>query len=117
MKGFNEARIALCKCNTSHKIRGVRFEKVSDGWMYNWTFWIKKGMESGEQYDKTIMKGNLICAPEYPGCPACGSKTFLICSECGKLSCDSECPTCQWCGNTGELRVYDGSGVNSNLDR
>lgn len=51
--------------------------------------------------DLTAVQGNLFYTEEYPGCPFCGTKNFVMCNKCHKISCWNgesrlECP---WCGN------------------
>ena len=114
---YPEARIALCKCGTTQKIRGVRFQKKNDGWEYTWTFPIKEGSAKRENYDSTVLKGNLYLGDEYPGCPDCGAKAFLVCGGCGKLNCNQGNGKCHWCGMDGDISDYDGSGVKTDIDR
>ena len=101
-----EARIALCKCKEGKNIYGVRFEKSEDGWKYTWAFPVKEATAK-------IVPDN-----GYPGCPFCRTRDFVICN-CGKLNChngnDSHF-TCNWCGLSGTLGSYDGSGFGSGGD-
>lgn len=114
-----EARIALCKCKESKRAYGVRFEKVGNGWKYTWAFPVKEESARRERYDKTQIVGNISPDVNYPGCPFCKTKCFVICS-CGKLNCNngnSSIFTCDWCGATGKLSEgYDGSGFGSGGD-
>lgn len=116
-----EATVAISKCREAHKIYGVRFEKVnSNKWKYTWAFPIKKDSAKREKYDETVIKGDLVPDEEYPGCPYCGSKYFLICS-CGRISCNvgfvNGVAVCDWCGTSGVMSAYDGAGVKSGRDR
>lgn len=118
---FPEAKIALCKCKEGHKIYGVRFERYENGWKATWAFPIKKqGTEKREKYDSTKLSGKIWIDGNYPGCPYCGGKSFIICS-CGGLNCnihgDDNFFKCEWCNITGELTEYTGSGFNSGSDR
>lgn len=113
-----EAQIALCKCKEAKKMYGVRFEKSGNGWKYTWAFPIKEATAKRENYDTASMLGDIFPDNEYPGCPYCGSKYFVICS-CGHLSCNSgynNLFTCDWCGMSGTLSNYDGAGVSSGGD-
>lgn len=110
-----EARIALCKCKEGGRIYGVRFEKAGDNWKYTWAFPVKEASAKRENYDKTKIVGNLVVGQDYPGCPFCKTMDFVVCN-CGKLSCHNGGTaqfTCNWCGLTGMLRRYDGSGFGS----
>ena len=111
-----EARIALCKCGESKKIYGVRMEKAQGGWNCTWAFPISADSAKREGYDATILKGNLGHTAEYNGCPYCGVKVFVVCDSCKKLNCQiisGDYFTCEWCGATGELINYNGSGIKS----
>ena len=116
----HEATVAVCKCKETHKSYGVRFEKVSEGhWKYTWAFPIKESTAKREGYDATIIKGNIEPDIDYPGCPYCGSKYFVVC-ECGKLNCNiynGGAFKCEWCGLTGTIVAYEGTGIKSGGDR
>lgn len=116
----NEASVAVCKCSTTHRLFGVRFEKIDRQWFYTWAFALKESTARSEGYDRVQIKGNIMPANDYPGCPYCGSNGFVICRNCEKLSCmpvASGLFTCEWCETTGMLTSYDGSGFNSYEDR
>ena len=97
-----EANIVLFKCTKTHNLFGVRVQKFSDGdWYRTWAFRIKESSAKAEGFDKTPIKGNLYATKEYPGCPDCGTKSFVQCNNCKKLSCwnGEDHLTCPWCGN------------------
>ncbi len=114
-----EATVALCKCKETHKTYGVRFEKIEPRhWKYTWAFPIKEAAAKREGYNDTIIEGFIEPDEEYPGCPYCGAKYFVICS-CGKLNCNTGNGTrftCEWCGETGELTGYGGGGFRAGGD-
>ena len=116
-----EARVALCKCKEGKRAYGVRFEKIGDGWKYTWAFPVKEAAAKREGYEKTKIIGNIIPDANYPGCPFCKAKSFVVCS-CGKLNCNyvngpSSNFKCEWCGAVGRLTEgYDGSGFGSGGD-
>ncbi|MGN8888068.1 hypothetical protein [Blautia sp. HCP28S3_G10] len=114
-----EAKIAICKCKESKKLYGVRFEKDGDGWKYTWAFPIKEDVARREGYDTTTMVGMIHPDEEYPGCPYCGRRTFVVCGDCHKLSCNivvGNTFTCDWCGMTGTISDYEGEGISSGGD-
>lgn len=118
---YPEAKIGLCQCH-DNKTFGIRLEKSGNNWKATWAFPIKKpGSEKRENYDKTQLNGLIEFDNEYPGCPYCGSKAFIICGTCGGLNCnsdiDSESFTCKWCGATGVLQDYTGDGFSAGGDR
>ena len=69
-----------------------------------WAFKIDKDKARREGYDDNKVTGSVELAPDYPGCPYCGSKQFYICS-CGKIVCyhGEKVVTCPACGQRGEL--------------
>lgn len=115
-----EATVAVCKCKETHKTFGVRFEKVMPGcWKYTWAFPMKESAAEREGYDRTIIDGMIMPDENYPNCPYCGSRHFVVC-ECGRLNCSipgATVFTCEWCGRTGTLSEYDGAGISSGGDR
>lgn len=119
---YPKAKIGLCKCREGKKTFGIRFEEYENGWKATWSFPIKKeGEAEREHYDKTKLKGFIQWDSDYPGCPYCGSKGFVICGECGGLNCNiqgnDEIFICGWCGETGSLVDYKGDGFNAGCDR
>lgn len=113
-----EARIALCKCKEGKNIYGVRLEKTEIGWKYTWAFPVKEAAARREHYDETKIVGEIFPDVGYPGCPYCGTKDFVVC-DCGKLNCHNGNDThfiCNWCGLSGTLGSYDGSGFGSGGD-
>ena len=112
--------VAVCKCPKSHKMFGVRFQQRNRRqWDYTWAFPIREDSARREGYDKTEIVGDIDPTSEYPGCPYCGAKYFVICS-CGKLNCNSyafdNAFLCEWCGATGTLTSYTGSGFSAGGD-
>lgn len=119
---YPEARIALCKCKESKRPFGIRFEQYENEWMATWAFPIKKeGAEKRENYNETKLVGKIRWGADYPGCPYCRSRGFVICGECGGLNCNihnnGNIFECNWCGFSGELSDYSGDGFNSSNDR
>ena len=118
---FPEAKIALCMCKEGKRPFGVRFEQCEKDWKATWAFPIKKdGAEKRENYDKTKLIGMIKWDDDYPGCPYCGSRGFVIC-DCGGLNCNIHSKErtfkCGWCGKVGELVDYNGEGFDSGSDR
>lgn len=114
-----EAQVAIAKCKESKKIYGVRMEKTPSGWEYNWAFPISEKRAKSEKYESTKIIGNIHRGKDYPGCPYCGAMGFVVCSSCKKLNCYNDGEkwfTCQWCGSSGGLEDYDGTGISSSGD-
>jgi len=81
---------------------------MKDGdWWRTWAFKIKPQHAKSEGYDKTQVQGNLNSTEEYPGCPHCGTKGFVQCGKCQKISCwnGETSLVCSWCGNKMESIV------------
>lgn len=113
-----EAQIAIAKCKESKKIYGVRMEKRPSGWEYTWAFPITEKRAKAEKYESTEILGDIYPSKDYPGCPYCGAKEFVVCN-CKKLNCYNRAEkwfTCEWCGSKGELVDYKGTGISSSGD-
>ncbi len=120
MKQTNEAVIVLCKCGEAHKTFGIRAERTAQNeWTFTWAFPIKEASVKREGYDHTSIKGDLLFAEEYPGCPYCGSSNYTLCSDCGHLNCTvtkNNLFTCEWCGNKGTVGRYNGENISAGMD-
>jgi hypothetical protein len=111
-----EAKVSLVHCREGKKIYGVRMEKTSLGWKYDWAFTLSDERAKSEGYGNTKIVGAIYPDMEYPGCPYCGAKAFIICDSCGRMNCNNteeKVFTCGWCGAKGELSDYDGAGISS----
>lgn len=105
-----QAVVALAKCCNLGRDFCVRFEKKLDcseeAWVYTWAFIPNAKSVGNERYDHQKISGTLYVQKDYPGCPYCGSKTFIVCS-CGRLSCGAaeigSTFTCHWCGNSAKI--------------
>ena len=97
-----EANVVLVRCNKNRKIYGTRIQKMSDGdWWRTWSFPVDEKRAKNEGYDQQNIQGNLFATEEFPGCPYCGTKSFVQCNKCRKLSCwnGEKVLKCEWCGN------------------
>ncbi len=97
-----EAAVLLAKCQRTKKIYGIRTQRMSDGdWWRTWAFPVDESRAHKEGYDATRVQGNLYCTEEYPGCPYCRTKGFVLCNRCKKISCwnGENQLTCPWCEN------------------
>jgi len=83
-----EAAVIIAKCPKRSLIYGIRIQKMNDGdWWRTWTLSIDERKAHNEGYDATEVQGNLYCTEEYPGCPYCGTRNFVQCNKCRKISC------------------------------
>ena len=121
MAAQNEAVIVLCKCGTHHQTFGIRTERIKSGhWEMNWAFPIKGAAAKREGNDKTTISGAITLAESFPGCPFCGGKSYIVCSNCGHMSCQIMRGAkfqCAWCGIKGVIE--GGSGdlqINAGID-
>lgn len=115
----NEAVVVLCRCGTVHKTYGIRAEKVGHNkWRFTWAFPIRESSAKHEGYDKTNIGGSISCTDEYPGCPYCAEKNFVVCS-CGHICCTvlkNGIFTCDWCGAQGTIGDYTGEVIMAGTD-
>ena len=120
MNEQNEAVIVLCKCAEVHKTYGIRTERQSgDRWSFTWAFPIKEDSARREGYDKSFVKGVITYEENYPGCPYCGGRKWVVCS-CGHLNCSvmkNGIFTCEWCGAQGMIGLYTGEAIAAGMDR
>ena len=97
-----EAVVILAKCSKNKSLYGMRAQKMNDGdWWRTWAFPVDERKAHKEGYDITNIQGNLYHTEDYPGCPYCGAKSFVLCNKCNKITCwkGETRLTCQWCGN------------------
>ena len=97
-----EANVVLIRCNNNHKIYGTRIQKMQDGDLWRtWAFPVDEKRAKNDGYDQQTVQGNLFATEEFPGCPYWGSKSFVQCNKCGKLTCwhGEKALKCEWCGN------------------
>ncbi len=101
-KTANEAdtTILLTRC-TNKQFYGVKVQKMQDGdWWRTFAFPVNESRAKNERCENHV-QGSLCCTAEYPGCPYCGAKSFVLCDKCHKMTCYQGEPalTCSWCGN------------------
>lgn len=96
-----EAAVILAKCAKRNQIYGIRTQKMQDGdWWRTWAFPVDESRARREGYDVTEVQGNLYPTEGYPGCPFCGTVSFVQCNKCRRISCwhGESSVTCPWCG-------------------
>lgn len=105
-----QAHIVLSRCQkNSGKLYGIRMEKHGELWKMTWAFPIEEKKAESEGYDRTKLNGIFVPEDGYNGCPYCGTKTFLHCPRCGKITCyhGEEYAECGWCGFSGKTEIQD----------
>ena len=65
-------------------------EQHEKEWVATWAFPIKEASAKRENYDETKIMGAIRFTDEFPGCPYCHTRKFIVCNRCGKLSCNLE---------------------------
>lgn len=107
---IKEAHIVLARCpQYNRRLYGIRVEKQPDHWALTWAFPIDESKAKSEGYDETVLNGTFHPSPNYNGCPFCGTKTFLHCPRCSKITCyhGESYATCAWCGLSGETKAQN----------
>lgn len=113
-----EATVILSKCPKQKLMYGIRTQKMNDGdWWRTWAFPIDERRAKKEGYDITRIQGSLYHTEGYLGCPYCGTKSFVQCNKCQKISCwNGEIRlNCEWCGNDMDNIVSTTEKVTFNL--
>ena len=91
------------RCGKSGTAMLARFELL-DG---EWCLVSATEFDGGESRspDAQPLAGDFNVSPEYPGCPECHVKSFVLCGACGELGCWEPNSTfrCGWCGNEGPV--------------
>ena len=108
-----EAQVMISKC-FNKKVVGIRVEKREGDWMMTWAFPIDEKKASSEGYTNTQMTGSFCPTESFQGCPYCGTKEFLLCGNCGRVSCfhaGDQNASCQWCNNSGTITKADQTTV------
>lgn len=101
----DKAFAIMALCEETKQPFGITVDYISPRkYKFVWAFKIDKDKARREGYDDNKVTGSVELAPDYPGCPYCGSKQFYICS-CGKIVCyhGEKVVTCPACGQRGEL--------------
>lgn len=99
-----EAFAVMAACEESKQYFGITVDKVCNGrYKFVWPFKIDKERAHREGYDSKNVNGTVELDAEYPGCPYCGEKRFVICSNCHHFFCwhgqsHVTCPNCKSSG-------------------
>lgn len=111
------ANVILAKCSKHNKTFGVRVEQRENDWVRTWAFPIDDAKAKREGFDKTEITGSLGADTAYPGCPHCGAKNFIICLNCGKMSCwnnERKSVYCHHCNTQiNEIEIKDSFDIKS----
>lgn len=106
----NDAFAVTATCEETHKCFGITVDKVhSNLYKFVWSFKIDKEKAKREGYDQVKVRGGIILDSDFPGCPYCGEKRFVVCSSCQKFFCHhgQRHVTCPNCGSSGEISIVE----------
>ena len=106
----NEAFAVMAVCPESRKYFGITVDKiVRISYKFVWAFKIDKKKAHREGYDSAHVLGSISLDANYPGCPYCGEKRHVICSNCNMFFCHhgQQHVTCPNCGTSGEVVSVD----------
>ena len=110
MAGPLNATVVLGKCPKTKKLYGMRVEQRGKDWVRTWAFPIDEQKAKNEGFTANKVTGSMNAADGYPGCPHCGKSGFVLCGNCGKISCwssENSKFTCAWCGRSGEVTTAE----------
>ena len=115
----DKAFAVMAVCPEAKKYYGITVDYLrKNAYKFVWAFKIDKDKAKREGYASQRVHGSVELDAEYPGCPYCRTKDFVVCN-CGKLNCHNGNGThftCNWCGLSGTLGSYDGAGFGSGGD-
>jgi len=97
-----EATVILMRCKKNKALSGIRVQKMEDdNWWLTWSFAVSEKSAKKEGFSQHYTLKGMYNTAEYPGCPYCESKGFVVCNKCQNLTCYSgeKSLNCAWCGN------------------
>ena len=98
-----KAFATLGACEETNNYFGITVDEDHPRlYRFVWSFKIDKDKAKREGYDTKKVTGSVVLDDNYPGCPYCGDKEFVVC-QCGGIICWHGQPmlTCPHCGYTG----------------
>ena len=101
-----DAFAILAMCPESKRTYGITVDSAGGNhYVFHWAFPIDKDKAHREGFDVKSVKGTVTTDIDYPGCPYCGSKSFVFCGNCGSVICyhGQKRVSCPKCGFTGEV--------------
>ena len=105
----DKAFAVMAMCEETKQPFGITVDPKDGYCVFSWAFKIKPEKASREGCGKNHIKGGVMYAPDFNGCPYCGSKSFYICAKCGKVICyhEQEFVTCPNCGSASSVRPQE----------
>jgi len=109
MAGPLNAKVIMARCSKTQKCFGIRIEQRGNDWVRTWAFPIDEQKAKHEGFEANMVTGSMNAVEGYPGCPHCGSSSFVQCS-CRKIGCwigSEGTYTCPWCKKEGKVQIAD----------
>lgn len=108
-KVSDKAFAIIAKCDKTNKSFGITIDPNGKDLKMVWSFKIDEAKAHKEGYDEKKVSGSLIPDTNFPGCPYCGTKEFIICNNCHSISCyhGDKYFKCPVCGISGEVIQVD----------
>lgn len=100
-----DAFAVLAVCEETKRPFGITIDPSGSNLKFVWAFNIDKAKAHREHFDEKHVRGGISLDTNFPGCPHCGSKQFIICGNCGTVCCyhGQNMFTCPNCGAKGEV--------------
>ncbi len=105
-----EAFAILAMCDKYKRPYGITVDKVRNGqYKFVWAFNISADKAHREGFDAKKVTGSIVLDDEYPGCPHCKSKQFIVCGNCGTVFCyhGARTVTCPHCHMSGQVTAAE----------
>ena len=90
--------VLLARCTDKRLYAMSTYQMPNGDWMRQWAFPVDETHVRGEEATAQQIQGSLGAMADYPGCPYCHNKNFVLCS-CGKMTCWTGATSqyCAWC--------------------
>lgn len=104
-----EAFAIMAMCDKTQQPYGITIDPKGNDLKFVWAFKIDKAKAHREHFDGKHVRGSISLDKNFPGCPHCGGKQFIICSNCGTILCYHGQRTfiCPNCAAHGEITTVD----------
>lgn len=96
----DQAFAVMAQCSETKQPFGITVDPQGHVMKLVWAFKMSAQQGHRERFDERHVSGSIALDPNFPGCPYCGSKQFVVCGNCGTVSCyhGQELFTCPSCG-------------------
>jgi hypothetical protein len=113
MAGPLNAKVIMARCSKTKKLYGIRIEQRKKDWVRTWAFAIDEKRVKHEGFDTNTVTGSMNATDDFPGCPYCKSKSFVVCT-CQKIGCWNGVEyyySCPWCNFKGEVGTAENISI------